>query len=293
MTYYLDTSTIRSSGNKLALIPCNINVQTSYLAVMEIITGIPSDSNDIDIPKCEKEFKSRRNSLKYLLDSNILIDEIWVDEVIDRAFNFPHKRLDSLYFTDSIKILSTLVSQSSDYKTFISSLDSLRLRDELKNLQVFDEHTSKSFTTSSYQQIKDALNCPNASFPSEQPPKKLSDIRDYLNSNRGLGLNYSMALYSLCSRVAVEPTEAVYNSYNNELDIFLYVWAISGTDAIAKQDAYGRNDGIDLLHLVYVKDGDTFVTGDNKIRELAKLANRVQGISIRSISSEEFFSEAV
>jgi hypothetical protein len=302
MTYYLDTSVLRSHGKRLRTVSPRFRVRTSSLAITEILTGIPHEAPDFG--RDDKEFLRRRSSLLALHDSSVSINDMWLDERIDLAFQQGHSRVgENKYFADAVRQLDKVVCQSPDYASFLAMLKNEALLEKLVKLKAFDEHTSKSFTTTTNQAIKESMLLPSESTVSPTRPRTLRDIRDHLNSEAGIQINYSSALLALASRVAgLEATtelvhdmpdeiEEIYQSYTGELDVFLFAWAISSVDAIANEEAWGRNDGMDLLHLCFLEEDDTFVTSDRKITRLAANANRILGLKVRTLTPEEFFLE--
>ena len=84
-------------------------------------------------------------------------------------------------------------------------------------------------------------------------------------------LNRSITIHALAVAAARAiddriPVGAIHDSYNGDLDVYVDAFSIASMKATGTLDTPGRNDGIDLNHLVYLRRCSVLVSEDVKQR---------------------------
>lgn len=274
-SYYADTSSIRKAGRSLASLLQSGELRTSVLAAIELLNGVTTS---------EDEFRRRRAGL---LTLNGWIDGRMPEQVIFSCFqslvdefDFIEKRLWSLEF-----ILNTL-AHADTLADFRHALAATTLGFPLDYFASYDQKFESVFgriVEIEAREIRGLFECadvptvdPTRTIPSQVLSGNFAEFCDWLLAD-GTSLNESltqMALATAAASLVIEaPTDEllsrIYHSYNNIGNVYLKAFSVKSIELI-RTIAHGRrNDGMDVAHFLYLREGEVLVSEDSAQRELA------------------------
>lgn len=281
--YYLDTSAIRSFGKRIVEISSRFSCTTSALTVFEIITGIDLDSDE--------DFLTRKSLLKNLERSRVNTKWVFHEHMLSRAFGLnDEKHYQEL--SSKLRKIKNLILKCCSHSEFLDYLANYELKEDFELFVVWDHHISTRFAEIDFSDIKEALQEPQEIqiFDSEEM-KSMKNLGTSLISKHQ-NLNYSSTLLSLAiaSTGNPEPKEA-YENYDQSIEIFVHALAVQITINMANLNRAGKNDGMDLYHLLYLSEGDTLISNDEKQRSYLENLKDLYGFDIECKSVSEFLCD--
>ena len=263
---YLDTSTVRKYSNELYKFKGKA-VFTSSLVVFELIAGMN-----------EKEFYLRKNVLCNLLKSKISIDWCSYKMKMHKAFKIKYYDVEG----KSIKKFASEIIKCENYN-------------ELKAIKVYFRK-NEYYKLESFEEFDKGIEQVGKRFSSlgveEWRKIEKNERRDIKIQMRDLLCLYSMklskkALINLVqdfvahsNRPSNNQYVKVLKKYDKSLDMYLYYNQMFFLLKEINGSACGRNDTLDLLHIIYLKKNDTIISEDKIFSELceySKLINTRRG----------------
>lgn len=257
--YYLDTvavrklATILSEGEHESLL-------TSVFTFVELIGNI----------KDENTFHRQKSIIAKLANGKFQIDPFLPMEVQLEAFNIPFKS----DVSNQILELMTRLVRFDTYHNWRSYEESLEPHPNVyEYIQIVDKQ--KTFA----QMLK--MNW------SDDTIKAIAKFNDIWDANKSRDevltqiINYYLTKYRVDFSKYADDIR-----YKNSINLFMLVHAHFVGKKVSRHDHPGRNDFLDLMHLLYVRNGMTLVTDD---RRLLKSVNEVW--DNRAITVEEFLKQ--
>nr|BDT33755.1 hypothetical protein MFMH1_34240 [Myxococcus sp. MH1] len=274
-TYYLDTSAVRRFSSRLNQIETPDRVfKTSALTVSELVNGILA---------CDKEFKSRRAALTALLSLKSCEIE-WT--LPDRPLALCFSEIEKNYtFTDkrpsSLQQLAQCITTSSDRDDFKTKESKLKLDFGRPYFEEYDTNFGDALIQMNRQgnpQVRDAFEKAKAGQLVTQVPREILDA-GYSKFCEWFSIecrksNESITIHGLALRAANDvtsrPTEdfigRIYNSYDGSIDAFISAFSKTAMSI----GTMGRNEALDLAHLLFVRKDWILVTNDKKMLNSAR-----------------------
>ncbi len=210
-----------------------------------------------------------------------------------RDFDIEELRLKSL------RTLLRLLRQSKSQEEFIEEQSSLSLEYPLDYFETYDDEIGKDFIREAIQGQEDFKNA-HASY-SEQGFPSLAVTLEYESTKKltqqlngsHIEINCGLSIYALSQwvlgqyKVQLSESERenkhkeIFQSYNNSIDLFVAVFSRLNIENVIGGNRPGRNDFLDLLHLLYLTVNAYLITDDCRARKRAELAG------IKVMSSDE------
>lgn len=257
---YLDTSIVRKYSKELFKFE-NEKFFTSSLVVFELIAGMN-----------EKEFELRKNVINNLLKSRIIIDWDSYKMKMHKAFNIEYDDIEGnaiMRFAEEITKCDTF-EDVKNIKIYFCE-DSYY---KLESFEGFDkeiEQVGKDFSAIAVDEWRELKKEDRKNFNEQMSDflcsysKRLSDL----------------ALIDLAEEFAESkrPSERYFEimrKYDNSLDVYFYYNQMFFLITEMNGSKCGRNDTLDLMHTIYLKEKDTIVSEDkifSKLLERSKLIN--------------------
>jgi len=256
MKYYLETNSLRSLNKKLNLL--SNDCFTSGLSIFELIS---------DITKSEKEFNIRKSVIRNVLKSELIIN--WDSQKTIKAKAFP-----GITFKDSeMDGLKELTTSLIECKTLTEFLEITKEKKYNQNFfKDLDNLYSKHFINST------AIG--NEKFKKHTKDDDSLKSKEFLNNLKDNSiLNESITLFNIVNdmvdamekqlKIKVDRAK-IYDSYNGSISVFIKHFSYYTADKGAKLDLPARNDFLDLLHLIYLGNGENIkiVTKDKLLEKL-------------------------
>jgi hypothetical protein len=285
--YYLETSSIRKAVRGLQDIASMPYCFTSAFVLFELVT---------ELTESDREFNVRKACIMKLLDSDkqskIRIEWLLPDDRLKAAFPILENKPDPI--GKFYRILEC-VKDSMDSQQFKSLLADRQLTDYFEWL--VREHTDITGNVqsaimegdTSWRPEANAIinkNQPNAA-KAEREQMMTTKIRKLARTYWSATVNWRLVedLARKCAPNADElQLRRITKSYDGSLNQFMV--ALDLAILIYKLEGYaaGTNDFADLLHLMYLGDGDVLVSeeGDNKL--ITRVACEV-GMLVQRIGS--------
>jgi len=257
---YLDTSIVRKYSNELDKFESE-DVFTSSLVVFELIAGMN-----------EKEFKLRKNVLNNLLKSKIIIDWDSYNMKMHKAFNISYDDIEG----NAIMRFAEKITKCETYED-VKNLKIYFCKNSFLKLESFEEFDKD------IEQVGKRFSAKAANEWRELDKK---DRRDFKKQMSDLLRAYSRMLSEFALIDLVEdfaeskrPSERyfkVLGEYDKSLDVYLYYNQMFFLLTEMNGSECGRNDALDIMHTIYLKENDTIVSEDkifNKLIEHSNLIN--------------------
>ena len=244
----------------------------------------------------EKDYEQRREQLKFIIKNDINI--IWksFDSIISKSFCGRE-----LWVNSPISIFNYAPSIFIDLKLMYNALVNSESLDDFlmnisKNSKIFQSYMTeklsadssgkyksimteliKAFYNSSFIQ-DNMLNYDKYLLANKKPYEMVKKIKnDFINTI----IEHSSGSKILSNAKVKNLSRTMMKEYDNSIDLFIkckskYIFDKDDENIIL------RNDGIDLLYLLYVniKDGDIFVTDDKNLRNLIKSISDTSTINV-------------
>ena len=270
MRVYLDTSSIRKNSNVLINFKKG-TVYTSVLAVFELLSGIK-----------ESDFYKRKKIIKNLLESSIAIDWETYKKKEYNVFKYAYDDIEGYV----IKQMAEKVIDCESYKEYteikIYTDDDTYYTHE--SLEDFDENISK---------VGKAFSLIEKNVWSKLSKEERKNFKKNMERDDML-LPYIQLLSEISLTDLAEdisghkrPDERYMNTiqkYDFSLDVYLKYSNLLFVLSKMNGSEYGKNDTIDVLHLVYLVEGDMFISEDNIFKKLNRYLQR-----LTIYNSKEYF----
>lgn len=268
--YYLETNSIRSlPKDKIRL--CKLNIFTSHLCILEIISGINADN-----------YQTYRNALIKIKESNIRINwtsntrlmlasfGIECKDAGEGALRRTYEMILDVNDYERAKNISTYRKKYYDF-SFITSLDSRVSIPGIPKEKAYNERIRSKLKKEDIDQIRESFN----KDESEKTPDDVQSISRVIE-----GCYYLCMMDNITSiqkeenmRVQFPSNEVMLRQYNHKLDVFFFMGAYRMLNSLINGQPSAVNDIYDLNHLMYLVTKDSaIVTNDTKInRDMKKL----------------------
>jgi hypothetical protein len=273
MRYYLDTNAlIKLYYKKQNNLDLYKNTSVSMLVVAEMLKFY----------NWEQDYVEHRNQLKFITDNGISINWKSFDSIISRAFTgkelmnnqFSAFKYVPSIFMDVREFYSTLI-ECETYDSFIEKFPQKSSYMPGSIPKAFAGDLLKAFFNSSF--IQDSmLNYEKSMLGDRNTYQIEKEIRnDFLTTIVEM---FRMNL-SLSEVKIKQLSRKMKKEYDKSLDLFIKCKA----KYIADGNIILKNDGVDLLHLLYVntKENDIFVSNDKNLVELIKSISNLKIINIK------------
>ena len=276
MRYYLDTNAlIKLYFRKQNNLDLYKSTSVSMLVVAEMLK----------FSNLEQKYVERRKQLKFITENGISINWKSFDSIISRAFTgkevmnnqFSRFKYVPSIFMDVREFYSTLI-ECETYDSFIEKFPEKssympNMPDSIPKAVAGE--LLKAFFNASF--IQDSmLNYEKSMLRDRNAYQIEKEIRnDFLTTIVGM---FKMNL-SLSDVKIKQLSRKMKKEYDKSLDLFIKCKA----KYIADGNIILRNDGVDLLHLLYVntKGNDIFVSNDKNLVELIKSISNLKVINVK------------
>jgi len=251
---YLETNAIRKFASRLTEESFILDKYTSILSLLEIISGI----------KNNESFKLRKSILKKLTKSKIKIDLTFPELKIYNAFGVDFNNPE---IANKIGKIIQLIKIVKDYESLIKTINLKSLNDGWEFAQQYDENANIEFKKSIFQRfpesgIKELIGQFNERWTFEN-----------LNFLKGKVIDYYA---SIVLKNMPNPNEKsiidIISAYDKSIDIYLIATAFYIDEKLSFKNEPGKNDYLDLNHLIYLYKLQNQIVTDDKL--LHKIMNR-------------------
>jgi hypothetical protein len=251
-------------------------------------------SEMLKIYNWKKDYEERRNQLLFINKNSIQINWTSCDQLITKSFGFnsgfisnENKLFDEQYIIDTYRAILDHNLYEFFVREYFGKLPFVGKTRHIDGSISYTEPTEQElnetaqFMTSQYNQdflLQDFLLKVGKAYKGNMKQYQLEKLikDDYLkiilNEINKHIKNLSVAKEKHLFRERLK-------MYNKSLDLFIKCKAKS----IIENEEILKNDGVDLLHLLYVniKEGDIFVTDDRNLRNIIK---SVSDISTKNVN---------
>jgi hypothetical protein len=284
MSFYLDTNAIRKIGRNLSDVSKKVPVKVSVLGQIEILSRASAD------------FQRCQSQLSIIEKSGIQIDKDMPDKLLLNGFDY----VDNLcsFVEDRVpcldKVIATLIN-SQNWPEFSDAESKLQLSHPFEYFYEYDKDFGVEFNKGFIEETKIIRRAfelaKSGQAATLMPPEVLSgnfqNFCKWFLDKQEL-INESVTVNGLAQRAVSElqnfgikgnhSVGEIHDSYNGKNSAF--VGAISRLTMFthANGGQPGRNDALDLAHLLYIREGDLLVTSDAK---MIGLANEI-GLPVKS-----------
>jgi hypothetical protein len=275
---YLDTSVIRRKLSALSSSPTAPFSYTSALTHIELLAGVRAGS--------ARQFYARRHAILAIRDAGIQVDWRMPDAVILAAF--PDTRAEAdIYETrcQSLQALVRALIESEDREQFLQMAKRLTIRERLEYFEGYKSEFGASFLAAG---VAERHRSVSVFEPNEFTAQVLGLPSEYSHDElvqalQGSPFNYIMSLSVYAERVmerkgvpfSKEARKRIALSADRSIDPYLKGLGWWQMDH-ALGRVPGKNDALDLAHLLYLVPNAHLATADIG---LAKCASAV-GVSV-------------
>lgn len=261
MSVYLETNALR----KLTSYKCKESVYTSIFSIFELLSGIT-----------EKDFEIRKACLKRIKEQKIeiqgpMIDKLFMDLVGITEYNkFAYKMIMDTYYAtleaenyshfNNIKLLGTDKNNKNitiHAHTWLKDWD-CDISNITKNIKSIVEDENKEYIKNIYDKGGDKALAEHSwgkMYNNRVDEERLSHAEPFIGAD---------TVKTVCQEMDV-----LFSRYNYKLFlvaqavIFLKAFFING-------NTQNANNASDLLHLLYLKENDEFVSNDKIYKTISK-----------------------
>jgi hypothetical protein len=250
-------------------------------------------SEMLKIYNWKKDYEERRNQLLFIIKNGIIINWTSCDLLITKSFGFSsgfisneNKLFYERYITDTYRAILDHNSYEIFMREYFGKLPFVGKTRNIDGSISYTEPTEQElnetaqFMTNQYNQdflLHDFLlkidKEYNENMKQYQLEKKIKEdyLKIIINEINKHIKNLSIAKEKHLFRERLK-------IYNKSIDLFIKC----KTKSIMESEEILKNDGVDLLHLLYVniKEGDIFVTDDRNLRSIIKSVSDVSTINI-------------
>lgn len=272
---YLETGALRSLGKSLEKLKELDRCYTSILSILELVSRATSSDAD---------FKTIKPTLKRIKDLAIHLDCKRPEEKISDSYSQKMFDFKDSAMSDVLKCYEAVISTST-LNEYMEWEKTSGLKYKHDWIQYFDNDYTKVFIEGQIQgnlEVRKAFekyqeDPQDGLFSDEELKLPFHEFILLFNSlDRTLktgetlfDLNYSISVHSFTtwflSQVGIEDEELhskIYNSYNNNADVFMKAMAYYWAEKTSQMGQPSRNDLLDLYHFLYVTESNTIVSGD-------------------------------
>lgn len=270
MRYYLETNALRALGGYLVRNPGVLaNAFTSTFSLFELIKRVGREGDS----------GKRVAILKALWDANISVNTPMPDELIYLAYGWETEKPDSL---EIYKTLISIIERNEDPQAFQEQLASERyskiVADHENGTLRFQKEISDR-----YVRPKPEPEMIRFNFEEFIVPDRMGEVRakhvdtrhpayiflDHIRDDKAVSTYRILDVPDAAEATNVE----ILSRYNRQLDLFFFATFAFELKKKSNREACAKNDMLDLLHTLYLKDNDVIMVSDDNIFE-SVLPNR-------------------
>lgn len=268
MEYYIETGALRILNKDLHLL--KEDCFTSAWSIFELMS---------ELTKSEKEFRIRKSVITNIINSNFRVTWSSPDELKAKAF--PSIKYRDFRF-EGLRDLVDEFLKYSNFETFLSDTSSKKY-----NYSFFNELDKKYVEQfinggiSGNEKIKTIIADGIPIFGEDYKNEvKLFLENLYLNES---DYNENLTLFSMFEglidglelelKLNLNDSQKakIFASYDNSLNVFLKQYSFYSGKKMAEFKVPAKNDVLDLLHLMYLEDGNQkIIVSDDKLLLEAK-----------------------
>ena len=256
MKYYLETNSLRSLNKELNLL--SNDCFTSSLSIFELIS---------DITKSEKEFNIRKSVIKNVLKSDITVN--WDSQKTIKVKAFPGMTFKDYEIVGLKELTFSLIKCNTLQEFQILTKEKKYNQNFFKKLdELYSKHLIDSTLIRNKKFKKHIEN--DDSLKSKEFLKKL---KNNITLNKRISLsnivNDIVDAMEKQLKTTIDRTR-IYDSYNGSIDVFIEYFSYYTAFKNAELKIPAKNDFLDLLHLIYLGNGENIkiVTNDKLLEKL-------------------------
>ncbi len=258
---YLDTVSIRKYSKQLAECSNTKELFTSSLAVLELMSGATKD-----------DFNARKIAVKRLMESRVYINWYTYKGKMAQAFDVPYDDIEGKV----VRELSLRMVKCKDFKEFCNEkvyVDSDTYY-TFESLASFDDDIAgmgRMFSKIGQKEFK--------SFDKVHRKDIKKKIEEFLPAYSHI--LSEMAVIPIAEDYAGEkrPSEK-YMEVVSKYDFSIQVYLQYNVALFLLIELAHKNDMLDMLHLIYLKDGDLFITEDKVFSKVNSYLKRIEVCSL-------------
>lgn len=275
--FYLDTSALLGLGTTLRTLRTASDSYTSIIAAIEIVAAIRAD---------QSAYRRGRAILCVLLDSPIVVVETLPEEIIFNAFPVLHEKFTfDASRTDLLKALVLAIADAECLSEFEAVLSSKSwLMEAMIDFERYDLEAGEHYASASargHAKSREAYKLCEQGM--EVLPEELgipidASYADYWRLMHEQGIHTNIGILAQAELFAErcglpDPKDAsvtIAESYDGSIDPYFVASSFVDSQRAARQEPAARNDGIDLMHFVYLVPGVELVCDDRRMRATAE-----------------------
>jgi hypothetical protein len=269
-TCYLDTSVIRRRIKTLRNSPLSDISYTSALTFLELITHSR---------KSEKEFRISKLSIESIYASDLEIDWRFPEAQVLSALKVFRPKADIFEIrTNAIQEIVRLIRLSISRSDFCDALKESDISPDIEYFENYKKHYGDGYLLAAKDARKKSQSTFKPNLPSTKilglPPNTTHD--EYTRALQGSKLNFGISLYAhtetICDQRGINDRKnrrLVFASYDGSIDSYFRALGWWQAEQSLGRTA-GKNDSIDLAHLLYLFNDAHFVTSDTALAKCAK-----------------------
>lgn len=254
---YFETNALRILANRLYDSYFVQNKYTSILSIIELLSGI----------KDEKEYQRRRGIIKKVVESDICdrIYPLLPANVITKSFGIPQTVVEQNCIVGIIGLIKIVV-ETTDYNSFINLISQDKeLEEYFYFAQNFDDLSGKYFI--SLMTDKSKKTNTEVLIPEF---KERWEERDFESILHRIVHYYAS---KISNNMAGGKTQAeLVDAYDRSINPFLLAVSYYVDQKISLKNTIAKNDSIDLLHLLYIRESDVIVSDDKLLHTILTIA---------------------
>jgi hypothetical protein len=258
MIYYLETSAVYALNgylvrdNGVAKAVC----YSSFLSVFELLSGMT-----------ERTYERRKAILKNLLDSHISIDWDTPRELMAEAFG-QVMLLDK--WKQKVHRLALIVSESKDFMSAVKISE-----EDNTSLSISDAANADEILSTRHSlEVQEKIQQMRRQVPETEIRKISEQLLTDPSAKRGLrtenvtALFWDLAVHVATNMPGVDPVESLRRvaiSYTGSANKFLFADAVRQERSLLSGETPGKNDFIDISHLLYLKSPAQYLITNDKL----------------------------
>ncbi|WP_430974201.1 hypothetical protein [Sunxiuqinia rutila] len=252
---YLETNSLRRFASQLTEESFISDKYTSILSLLEIISGISDDES----------FKLRKSIIKKIIRSQIKTDLTLPELKIYNAFGIDYNNSEIL---EKIMMIIRIIDTVKDYNNMESTIKLNYLFDVWEFVKQYDKNANIEFRKVIFNRfpdsgIKKLIQQFNERWTQENLNLLKTKIVDF----------YAGIIFRNLPNQSRKSKSEIYSAYDNSIDIYLIVTAFYIDEKISFKNIPGKNDYLDLNHLIYLYKYQNQIITDDKL--LFKLLTKI------------------
>ncbi len=242
---YFETNALRKLAYRLLDKTFVKDKYTSILSLIELISGIFDDES----------FLLRKSIISKVIQSKMLVDLTLPELVFLEAFGL-HRNNNEI--TQATRQILNLINISDSYDTFQKSTESNDLKLYLEFIYTYDKNAREKFREAiTNNSIGGDTKLLIPEFKNRWVSENLISILNrVIHYHASKVQGYSFELRTL---------EEIVNSYDNSINIYLFVSSYYIDQKISSKNIPAKNDYFDLHHLIYLKSSNDKIVSDDKM----------------------------